>query len=322
MKQILLHEVNGPLQLTDAVIQTCQAGEVVVDLRAAALNHRDVWIRQGQYARIQFPFVPGSDGAGFVGDQPVVINPGLQWGSNNNYQSESFHILGMPTNGTFAQKVVVPAEQLYPMPSHLSFEEAAAIPLAGVTAFRATVTQGKVKSTDRVLVTGIGGGVALWAMQFALASGAEVWVTSGNPDKLARAKSLGATGGFLYNDPDWIKVARQAGPIDLVIDGAGGKGLAEVMKICAPGGRIVSYGGTAGATPQFSPQILFWKQLHLIGTTMGSPSDFSAMMDFINLHRIIPVVDRIFPLGACEQAYACMEEGHQFGKIVLQIPVE
>lgn len=120
-----------------------------------------------QYARLQFPFVPGSDGAGFVEDQPVVINPGLQWGSNNNYQSESFQILGMPTNGTFAQKVVVPAEQIYPMPSHLSFEEAAVIPLAGVTAFRATVTQGKVKSTDRVLVTGIGGGVALWAMQFA-----------------------------------------------------------------------------------------------------------------------------------------------------------
>lgn len=133
----------------------------------------------------------------------------------------------------------------------------------------------------------------------------------------------GATGGFPDNDPDWIKVARQAGPIDLVIDGAGGNGLAQVMKICAPGGRIVSYGGTTGAIPQFSPQILFWKQLHLTSVQrMGSPSDFSAMMDFINLHRIIPVVDRIFPLGACEQAYACMEEGRQFGKIVLQIPVE
>lgn len=321
MKCIRLEEIHGPLRLTDVEDPTPFGEHVVVDLRAAALNHRDVWIRKGQYARIQFPCIPGSDGAGFVGDKPVVINPGMDWGTNPGFQSDSFHILGMPSNGTFAQKVLVPERQIYPMPDHLSFEEAAAIPLAGVTAFRAVVTRGKVRSTDRVLITGIGGGVALWAMQFALTAGAEVWVTSGDQTKIDRAIGLGATGGFLYRDPEWINTARKAGAVDLVIDGAGGEGIAQIMKIVAPGGRIVSYGGTTGSVPNFSPHILFWKQLQLLGSTMGSPEDFSVMMDYIRTHQILPVVDRIFQLEACEEAYSCMEEGKQFGKIVLQIPV-
>lgn len=321
MKSILIEEIFGPLRYIDKEEPTPCEGHVIVDLRAASLNHRDVWIRQGQYARIQFPFTPGSDGAGFAGDIPVVINPGIDWGANPGFQAESFHILGMPSNGTFAQKVLVPESQIYPIPEHLSFEEAAAIPLAGVTAFRAVVTRGQVNMSNRVLITGIGGGVALWAMQFALAAGAEVWVTSGNQTKIDRAIALGAKGGFLYQDPEWIKTARQAGPVDLVIDGAGGEGLAQIMKIMAPGGRIVSYGGTTGAVPNFSPHILFWKQLELLGSTMGSPDDFRAMMDYIRTHQIIPVVDRIFQLHECEEAYTYMEAGKQFGKIVLQIPV-
>lgn len=321
MKSILLEEIKGPLHYVDLEEPTPSEGHVVVDLRAASLNHRDVWIRQGQYARLQFPFIPGSDGAGLVGDKPVVINPGMDWGTNEAVQGDTFHILGMPSNGTFGQKVLVPESQIYQIPEHLSFEEAAAIPLAGVTAFRAVVSRGKVSASDRVLITGIGGGVALWAMQFALATKAEVWVTSGNPAKIDRAIALGAKGGFLYHDPEWIKTARQAGPIDVVVDGAGGEGLAQIMKIMAPGGRIVSYGGTTGAVPNFSPHILFWKQLQLLGSTMGSPEDFSAMMDYIRTQQIIPVVDRIFQLDECEEAYSYMEEGNQFGKIVLQIPV-
>ena len=150
MKSLVLEEIHGPLVMVDVEDPTPDEGQILVELRAAALNHRDVWIRKGQYAHLQFPFTPGSDGAGFVGDNPVVINPGMEWGTNPAVQAASFHILGMPANGTFAQKVAVPASQIYPMPSHLSFEEAAAIPLAGVTAFRAVVTQGKVRPTDRV----------------------------------------------------------------------------------------------------------------------------------------------------------------------------
>ncbi len=321
MKSIVLAEINGPLRSIEVEDPAPLDGHVLVNLRSAALNHRDVWIHQGQYARLQFPFIPGSDGAGFIGNDPVVINPGMNWGANPNVQSDAFDILGMPSNGTFAQKVLVPESQIHPMPDHLSFEEAAAIPLAGVTAFRAVVTQGKISSADRVLISGIGGGVALWAMQFALAAGAEVWVTSGNQTKIDRAVDLGVKGGFLYTDPEWTKTARQIGPFDLVIDGAGGEGLAQIMKIASPGGRIVCYGATSGGVPTFSPHILFWKQLRLLGSTMGSPDDFSSMMKFICLHKIVPVVDRIFALGACAEAYTYMEEGKQFGKIVLQIPV-
>ncbi|MCF8237876.1 MAG: zinc-binding dehydrogenase [Saprospiraceae bacterium] len=320
MKALFLEEINGPIRLVNTETPQVSEGQVLVELRAAALNHRDVWIRKGQYAHLRFPFIPGSDGAGFMGNEPVVINPGIQWGENPMFQAQDFHILGMPTNGTFAQKVLVPADQIYPMPDHLSFEEAAAIPLSGVTAFRAVMTRGKVKYTDRVLITGIGGGVALWAMQFALATGAEVWVTSGSEEKIEKAKAMGATGGFSYRDPDWIDGARNTIAFDLVIDGAGGAGLGQIMKICSPGGRMVCYGGTTGSIPKLSPQLLFWKQLQLIGSTMGSPQDFKEMISFICDHRIVPVVDRVYPLEQGEEAYTRMEHGNQFGKIVLQIP--
>ena len=295
-------------------------GHQIVELRAAALNHRDVWIRKGQYARIKLPVILGSDGAGFVGDRPVILNPGMQWGNRLDVQGEEFHILGMPTNGTFAQKVSVPVEHIYDMPGHLSFEEAASIPLAGVTAWRAVVTQGQVGPKDRVLISGIGGGVAQWAMQFALSKGAEVWVTSGSPDKLERAIQAGAKGGFDYHDVEWPKRARQEGGFDLVIDGAGGQGLAQILKICNPGGRIVLYGGTTGPIPALSPQILFWKQLHLIGSTMGSPMDFQDMVNWIAERKIVPILDRVFLLEEGSAAFDRMSDGLQFGKIILQIP--
>lgn len=250
----------------------------------------------------------------------MVINPGMDWGSDSRFQSAAFSILGMPSDGTFAQRVLVPTEQVFPMPDHLSFEEAAAIPLAGVTAYRAVISQGEVLRGERVLVTGIGGGVALWAMQLAMVMGAEVWVTSGSREKLDRAIKLGAAGGFLYKDAGWLEEAKKAGGFDLVIDGAGGEAVAGILRLMRPGGRFVIYGGSVGVFGDLSPQIIFWKQLRLIGSTMGSPEDFQGLLDMVVRHRIIPVIDRIIPLEFGAEAFTWMAEGKQFGKIVLQIP--
>lgn len=320
MQALVLYSKNSEPVLTDLILDSLKAGYVEIELRAAALNHRDVWIQKGQYARLTYPIVPGSDGAGFLNGKAVIINPGLHWGNNERFQSSSFQILGMPDHGTFSQKVHVPETQVYPMPEHLSFEEAAAIPLAGVTAFRATVNIGQLHQNDRVLITGIGGGVALWACQFALSAGAEVWVTSGSDNKLARAKRLGIQGGFNYKDTQWASKAKDIGGFDLIIDGAGGPSFTEYVKLANPGGRIVCYGGTGGQIGPFLPQPVFWKQLQINGSTMGSPKDFEQMLDWINLKKLVPVIDQVFPLQQGPKAYKRMSDSAQFGKIILQLP--
>ena len=214
MDAMALMTAGQPLQKVDRPPAEPGAGEVVVRLRAAALNRRDYWIQQGLYPGIVTPVVLGSDGAGVVTacgpgvdqsqlDREVVINPGLDWGENPRAQSAAFTILGMPRDGTFAQEVVVPAEQLYDKPVHMSWEQAAALPLAGVTAWRAVFTQGNAEPGERVLVTGIGGGVATFALQFAVEAGATVHVTSSSQEKLRRAAELGAVSGFNYRQPDW-----------------------------------------------------------------------------------------------------------------------
>lgn len=299
---------------------TCPDGWIRVRVRAAALNHRDVWILKGQYAGIRFPCIPGSDGAGYVGDEPVIINPGMYWGDDPAVQGKDFRILGMPDDGTFAQFVDVPQEAIHPAPPHLSMEEAAAIPLAGVTAYRALFTQGGFRQGERLLITGIGGGVAGWVFQFARALGAEIWVTSGSEDKLRDAVRLGAAAGVNYRDPVWKEKVKASGGFDLVVDGAGGAFIGEILKFLRPAARVVLYGGTTGPIPQLIPQLLFWKQVRLIGSTMGSPDDFQNMLGFINEHRIVPTLDRIYPLAEGASAFQRMEQGAQSGKIILQIP--
>jgi zinc-binding alcohol dehydrogenase/oxidoreductase len=170
-----------------------------------------------------------------------------------------------------------------------------------------------------VLVTGIGGGVALWAMQLVLAAGAEVFVTSGHDSKLNKAKALGAHGGVNYKETDWAKTLRQqAGGFDLVIDGAGGEGLAQLLSICLPGAKVVVYGGGRGVVPQLSPQLLFWKQISILGTSMGNDAEFEALMKMVVQHQIRPVVDSVFPLEDTAAAFAKMAAGEQFGKIIIR----
>ncbi len=309
------------------------AGEVVVALRAAALNHRDVWIKQGQYAGLKWPCRPGSDGAGVVCaagvavdpawlGREVVINPSFEWGAAEHAQGPSFTILGLPRDGTLAERIAVPVAQLAVKPAHLAWEEAAALPLAGLTAYRALFSRAQLRAGERVLVTGIGGGVALFALQYAVAVGAEVWVTSSSPEKITRAVAHGARGGFDYTQPGWGKEALAQAPgggFDVIVDSAGGDGFAELLDLAAPGGRIVFFGATRGNAPALALRKIFWRQLSVLGTTMGSPADWSAMMDFVALHSIKPVVSAVFSLAGVDEAFALLERGGQFGKIVVGI---
>ncbi len=335
MKAIVLRELGSPENLKLEEIPDPQpgAGEVVVKLKAAALNHRDVFILQNLYPKIKLPAIMGSDGAGVVaavGDgvdqlllgREVVVDPSLEWGDDERFQGPKYRILGMPEDGTFAEMIKVPAENVNPKPPHLSFEEAAALPLAGLTAYRSVVTRAQVKAGETVLVTGIGGGVAAFALQIARHLGARVFVTSGSEVKLVRARSLGAEGGAIYKNPDWgkeiVALTGGAGP-DVVIDSAGGDALETAIKIIKPAGRIVFYGATSGLARNLDLYRCFFKQLTMMGTTMGSPREFAALLDLYSAGKILPAIDKVFPLAEAAAAHKRMEEGAQFGKIVLKI---
>ncbi len=331
MKAAVLEGIGRALVIRQVDDPVVGPGFARVRLQAAALNHRDTWIRQGRYPGLKFPVILGSDGAGWVeaiGDEgdrewvgrSVIINPSLNWGTDARVQGAGFRILGLPDNGTFATAVGVPVANLVVRPQHLSMEQAAALPLAGLTAWRALFARGGLRAGEWVLITGIGGGVALFAMQFALAAGAVVQVTSSSDEKLARAQSLGAVGGANYRKPDWPeKLRRQAGSFDLVVDGAMGSGLDPLIELTRPGGRIVFYGATAGNPPGFDARRVFFRQINLLGTTMGSPLDFSAMVNLVGARRLVPAVDVVHPLEEVEPALRRMEAGGQFGKLVLTI---
>jgi len=308
-------------------------GEAVVRLKAAALNHRDVWIRSGTGAYaggFKHRVILGSDGAGEVVSvgsggaaslvgQAVVINPSLDWGEADLAQGPNFHILGLPDDGTYAQMIRVPVANIHQKPAGLSFEEAAAIPLAALTAYRAVASRARVQKGETVLVTGIGGGVSTFALQMVAHLGARVLVTSGSDAKLARARELGAADGANYRTQDWAReiVALSGGGPDVVIDSVGGETFAKCVEILKPGGRIASFGATTGAVRDFVLRNLFWKQATLLGTTMGSPREFAAMLALFGQGGLRPVVDKTFPLADAAAAHRRMEEAGQFGKIVL-----
>jgi zinc-binding alcohol dehydrogenase/oxidoreductase len=337
MNAIVLTAKNQSVQLTTVETPIAGPGEVIVNIRAAALNHRDVFVQQGLYPGIKLPVILGSDGAGVVSavgagvdeslvGQEVTINCSLGWGSDPRfYDPATFQILGMPTNGTFAEYVRIGAEYVHPKPTHLSFAEAAALPLAGLTAWRALMTRAALQPGERVLITGIGAGTALFALQFALAQGAEVWVTSGSAEKIQKAVALGAKGGVNYREADWQKTllaqtgGGRLGYFDVVIDSAGGSGFAKLTDVAAPGARIAIFGGTTGNITDVVPGKVFFKQLNIFGTTMGTPDEFAAMLQLVGERELRPVVDMTFDLADAEQALRRMDDGKQFGKIVLTV---
>lgn len=324
MKALVLVGKDVPLMFEEVEKPQSEAGFTVVKLKAAALNHRDVWIQKGLYAGIKYPTILGSDGAGILEDgTPVIINSGSNWGDNLAAQGKNFKILGLPDDGTFAEYVKVSNESIHPKPAHLTFEQAAAVPLGGVTAWRALMTKCQPQAGEKVLISGIGGGVALFALQFAVAQGCEVWVTSSSEEKIEQAQKLGAKGGVNYRTEGWSKsLLEKSGGFDVVIDSAAGDGFTEFVGLCRPGGRIAFYGSTTlGKITNLDPRRIFWNQLSIYGSTMGTQADFEAMVNFIDKHKIIPVVDSVFELRDGNAALKKMDEGKQFGKIVLKCEV-
>jgi len=332
MKALVLPEKNKPFVLKDVPDLKVGSDEVIVKIHAAALNHRDLWIQKGQYAGLKYPCILGSDGSGIVTEvgekvsstwkgKEVVIDAALHWGPDPSHQHpKEFTILGLPHEGTFAEYVKIPATNVSEKPKHLSFEEAAAIPLAGVTAYRALFTRGRLHGGEKVLVTGVGGGVALFALQFAVLTNANVYVTSGNKEKIDKAKSMGAVGGVNYKDDGWVeKLQEEAGSFDLIIDGAAGDNISHLLNLASPGGRIIFYGATRGNPANIEIRRIFWKQLNVLGSTMGNSEDFKAMIDFVNTHKIHPVIDQIFPFADGEKAFRKMDESEQFGKLVIKV---
>lgn len=334
MRAMVLREVGGPEKLRYEEVETPKpkAGEVLVKLKYAALNRRDLFITYGMYPKIKLPAILGADGAGVVaalGDQvqslelgsEVVIDSGIGWGGNDRISDSNFHILGMPGDGTYAQYVVVPAENVYPKPKHLTWEEAAALPLAGVTGYRALVTRGQVQEGEAVLIPGIGSGVALFVLQMAVAKGANVYVTSSSEEKIERAKKLGAVEGVNYRTPDWGKQLRKMiGGADLIVDGVGGPSFNDLINLTAQGGRIVTYGATNGPVPECVLPRIFFKNMDIRGTTMGSPREFAGMLNFFEKNQIRPVIDRSYSLEQAAEAQMYMNNGKNFGKITLEIP--
>jgi zinc-binding alcohol dehydrogenase/oxidoreductase len=332
MKSAVLHAINAAYVYQEFEKPIPASDEVLIRVQHAALNHRDVWIQKGQYAGLVFPIICGSDGCGVVEavgsdhnkhwvGKEVVVNPSLNWGDSERYQAKNYVILGLPNHGTFAEYVCVPARLVFEKPFHLSSAQASAFPLAGLTGFRALFGRAKAKAGETVLVTGIGGGVALFAAQFAIAAGCKVYVTSSSEEKIEKAKQMGALGAANYKEADWHKkLAQESGGFDVIIDGAGGADFAKLIDLCKPGGRIACYGATMGTWNAGVPAKVFWKQIDILGSTMGTDAEFEKMIGFIAEHKLVPTVAQIFPLSDCEKAARYMDEGKQFGKIVLEIP--
>src|SRR6476646_10509917 len=310
MRAIILHTHGGPEQLVPAEIPdpTPLPNEVVVDLTAAALNRRDVWQRG---ATGNDGAVLGSDGAGrvsalgsdvtgiAVGDE-VVINPSVGWGDAEDAPADGW---------------AIPADHARPRPHELTWHESAALPLAGLTAWRALVTRGRVQPGMRVLVTGAGGGAATFLVQIARAHGAEVTVTSSSDQKIARSIELGAAHGVRYTDPGW---PAQVGEVDLVVDSAGAPAWPGALDCLRRGGTLVSFGRTGGVSTELEIPRLFYGQWNLLGTTMGSPREFDQLLAHVRQARWRPVVDSVYPLDDAAAAHARLEQPDRFGKVVLE----
>jgi len=335
MKAVRLNELGGPekLHVEDIPKPKPAVGEILVNIKRAAFNRRDVFITQGLYPGIELPKTLGSDGMGSVAElgegvsgpkigTRVVIDPTMNWGNDERVWERNGGVLGMPREGTFAEFVSVPAANVHPAPEHLSDDEAAAVPLAGVTAYRACFSRGELTKDDVVLITGVGGGVQSFVLLYANSVGAKTIVTSGNDEKLARAKAMGADVCINYKTSEnWSKDARDAaggGGPSLIVDSVGGETLGKAVDIARPAARVIIYGGTNGDA-KIRPFSIFWKQLDIRGTSMGSPEDFRHMLRLFNKHKLRPAVDRVFQMSEAPKAAERLAAHDQFGKVVLAI---
>ncbi|MFD1927174.1 zinc-binding dehydrogenase [Sporosarcina siberiensis] len=316
--KLVVSEINDPV---------AKSGEVVVALRAAGLNRRDLNIptRRGSASE---PLVLGSDGAGviesigegvtnfIIGDE-VIINPSLRWNSNSEAPPTGFDILGMPDNGTFAEKISISHEQIEKKPAFLSWEAAAVLSLSALTGYRALFTKGKLLASDTVFIPGAGSGVATYLISFAKNIGARVIVTSRSETKRKQALELGADLA-LDTSSDWKKELENE-TIDLVIDSIGRATFNRSLEILKKGGRIVVFGATTEDTVELNLREFFYNQHQLIGSTMGSREELREMINHIEKYETQPVVDKVFSLNEAKEAFEYVEKGKQFGKVALWI---
>lgn len=328
MKAVRIHEDGGPevLRYEDVDDPGPAAGEVLVELRAAGLNHLDIWVRKG-LPSVPKPRILGADGAGVVaalgagvdsfavGDR-VVINPGIPHGGR-------ITVIGEHTDGTYCELKSIPAAQLYPLADSLSFVEGAAFPLVFETAYRMLVTRANLQEGEWVLVWGIGGGVALAAFEIARALGARTIVTSSSPEKLARARELGADAVVNHAEDDVVEAVKSATDgrgADVVVETVGEATWERSLAAAAQEGRVTVCGATSGHSPPARLYRLWWKQLSVLGSTMGMPSDFEGAYELIRSGKARIHVDSAFPLAEAAAAHELLESGAQFGKVVLTIP--
>jgi zinc-binding alcohol dehydrogenase/oxidoreductase len=319
MKAIRIHEDGGPevLRYEDAPDPEPGPGEVLVSLRAASLNHLDLWIRKG-LPSVPKPRILGADGAGIRTDtgERIVINPGLEHG-------DQILVVGEHMDGTHAELVAVPEANVYPLPDGLSFEEAAAFPLVFETAYRLLVTKAGLRESEWVLLWGIGSGVGTAGLAIAKALGARALVTSSSDEKLERARELGADATVNHADDDVaakVKEVTGGAGVDVVLEHVGEATWQRSLQAARPGGRIVVCGATSGPNPPAALHRIWWKQLTIYGSTMGTKEDFEGAYELVASGRARPVIDSVYPLEESRAAHERMEAGEQFGKIVLRIP--
>ena len=328
LKAVRIHEDGGPevLVYEDAPDPEPGPGEVLVRLRASALNHLDVWVRKG-LPSVPKPRILGADGAGVVealGEgvtgldpgQRVVLNPGIERG-------DVVHVIGEHGDGTNAEVIAVPATNVYPLADDLSFEQAAAFPLVFETAYRMLVTRAGLRAGEWVLVWGIGGGVATAVLSIAKALDARVIVTSSSEEKLGRARELGADAVVNHATGDvraTVKEVSEGHGADVVVETVGDATWRTSLEVAAYGGRIAVCGATSGPNPPAQLHRVWWKQLSILGSTMGRREDFEAAYELVRSGRALPVVDEVFPLAETRRAHERLEAGEQMGKIVLSVP--
>jgi NADPH:quinone reductase-like Zn-dependent oxidoreductase len=341
MKAVAIRAHGGPevVNLEDLPDPQPGPGQVVVGVKAAALNHLDIWVRKGWPGlKLAFPHVLGSDVAGVVetvgagvdgvkaGDA-VVVNPSLGCGrcerclSGHENLCRRFAILGEHVSGGQAERLAVPARNVMAKPARLSFEEAAAVPLTFMTAWHALVERAKVRPGETVLVHAAGSGVGVAAVQIAKLFGARVIATAGSDAKLEKAKALGADEVVNYETQDFVQEVRRLTDkkgVEIVFEHVGKKTWEKSILAAAIGGRITTVGATTGFDPLTDLRHVFFRQISILGSTMGTAGDLLEVLRFVGEGRLRPVVDRVLPLAEARKGQDLLSERAQFGKIVLK----
>ncbi len=342
MKALTFNEHGGieKLQIADLPKPAIGADDVLINVKASALNRLDLFVREGLPGlKLPLPHVPGSDGAGVIAEiganvrnlrvgQRVTINPGLSCGAcefclaGEQSLCGEFKILGEHCAGTAAEFVRVPAVNVLPIPDDISFEQAAAAPLVFLTAWRALMSRAQVRAGQDVLILGAGGGASTAAIQIAKQAGARVFVTSSSDAKLQKAKELGADMLINYTTQEWDKevwkLTNKRG-VDVVFESVGAAVWLKAIRALRRGGRLVTIGATTGPNPQEEIRQIFWKQIDILGSTMSNQREFREVMKLVLRGELKPVIDRVLPLERAQDAHARLASGEQFGKIVMTI---